>query len=495
MRKIKKLLCAALASTMVLAMAAPSFADVETNRGSISIESGIEEKTYTAYKIFDLTLKDSGENAKVSYSINANSAWGTVLWNIEEGNPVSKINGLTFTKILNEGKYLVVVDNRFTETSAAALAKDLKAALDNGSVTVGADEAIDVTNTKENLPLGYYFVTSTTGTLCSLDNTTPSATIREKNEVPTVDKKVDGSQKNTVSIGDTLNYTVTIDAKEGAQAYALHDTMTAGLTLGDAITVQLKKGEADPTDVTSGNYTIKRADAAEETNKPEDACTFEVEFTQAFCDTLADDDSIIISYSAVLNENAEIGTSNNNTAILEYGDNNRTVEDGNSKTETYTYRFGLVKTDASNTVLAGAKFKLYDAATDGNEIPLVLDGDAYRPAKTGETAVAIEAGNVVIKGLAGKEKYYLEETEAPLGYNRLAERVEVVLEEANRDAVVEGNAWIPSTAENPNTGVQVINETGTILPSTGGIGTTVFYAAGIILMAGAVFFVVRKKRV
>ncbi len=88
MRKIKKLLCAALASTMVLAMAAPSFADVETNRGSISIESGIEGKTYTAYKIFDLTLKDSGENAKVSYSINANSAWGTVLWNIEEGNPV-----------------------------------------------------------------------------------------------------------------------------------------------------------------------------------------------------------------------------------------------------------------------------------------------------------------------------------------------------------------------------------------------------------------------
>ena len=133
--------------------------------------------------------------------------------------------------------------------------------------------------------------------------------------------------------------------------------------------------------------------------------------------------------------------------------------------------------------LTGAKFKLYDAATDGNEIPVVKVSDGvYRVAVAGETGVEIEAGAAQIFGLDEKT-YYLEETVAPAGYNILTERVAVaiVADTVNADGIL-------------NSKINVINNAGALLPSTGGMGTTLFYVIGGLLVVCAAVLLVTRKR-
>lgn len=128
--------------------------------------------------------------------------------------------------------------------------------------------------------------------------------------------------------------------------------------------------------------------------------------------------------------------------------------------------------------MTGATFKLYDAATDGNEIKVVKVSDGvYRVAEASEEGTEIEAGSAIIKGLKGDDtKYYLEETKAPNGYNILTERKEVTI------------SSIETNTSN------VINKAGAELPSTGSFGTKVFYLVGSILLIGALIFMISKRR-
>lgn len=181
---------------------------------------------------------------------------------------------------------------------------------------------------------------------------------------------------------------------------------------------------------------------------------------------------------------------NTNETKLVYGEGSETTWD---KTETFTYQFDLVKTKTDKTVLDGAEFKLYDAKTGGNEIALIDESNGvYRVATAAEKAAegfvsaTIKAGKVTIKGL-DSGTYYLEETKAPAGYNVLAERVEVKIDHANLTATVEGDTYVSG-------GVQVINQTGAELPSTGGIGTTIFYVVGGLLVVAAGVLLVTRKR-
>ncbi|MGC4431474.1 prealbumin-like fold domain-containing protein, partial [Streptococcus suis] len=102
-----------------------------------------------------------------------------------------------------------------------------------------------------------------------------------------------------------------------------------------------------------------------------------------------------------------------------------------NKTIVTTHRFTLKKTNEAKDTLTGAEFKLYDALSGGAEIKVVKDGDAYRVAEANETGVAIEAGEVVIKGLKHSTTYYLEEMKAPNGYNILTERQSIEVKENN----------------------------------------------------------------
>ncbi len=499
MRKMKKFLCAVLTTTMVLAMAAPSFAangTSGTQTGTITITNPIDDQTYTAYKIFELEsysyngdIRPDPNNGAYSYKVVGNVSDKTS-WNyfVTEGA------GKNYVVVDEQGyvSWKEEADAKAFAEAALTFAKDMK--IEGISATILEDGGVGF----ENLALGYYLVDSSVGALCSLDTTDNSVVIREKNTAPAIDKKVDNADSTTASVGDSVPFTVTITAQPGAENYVFHDKMSNGLTFTEtelnALTVTV-----DGNNVDANAYT-KRLGGTETT--PDTTCTFEIEFTKAYLDTITAATEIVISYHATLNENALVDENNdgvadgaNNTAKLKYGDDNE-VEAGTTPgtgVKVYTYEFDLVKTDADHVILPGAQFELYDAETSGNKIALVGNpSEGYRPATPEEKAVdgfesaVIEAGNVIIKGL-GNGTYWLDETAAPAGYNKLAAREDVTINDGNVKATLNNNTWLDG-------GLHVVNMTGTMLPSTGGIGTTIFYAAGIILMAGAVFFVVRRKK-
>lgn len=479
MRHLKKFIGAVVAALMVFAMTVtPAFAAKGTNddSGTITINDAEPGHTYNAYQILVLESYDAEAGA---YSYKANSGWDEWL----------KTQG-TYVSIDDQG-YVTWVNG----ADVAAFAKAALAHAEEAKILPDATETAESETVQfSGLNLGYYLVDTTVGTLCSLNTTAPDATMEEKNEVPPVKKEVQEDNggawgdKNTAEIGDTVNFRSTIEAKPGAEAYILHDVMSNGLTLNpESITVSEPAGLVKGADANSGDYHVV-------TTGLTDDCTFEVVFHQSYLDTITTDTDIIVTYSAVVNENAVVSPSPNpNETKLEFG--NAADEEDRftppSKTETYTYKVDVVKTDGSDKVLDGAEFKLYDSKTGGNEISLVKVSDGvYRLAKDGETGVEYITtvnGQLEIKGLDANTTYWLEETKAPEGYNKLSERVEIPVKEANIDATVNGGIW-------QGGGIHVVNKAGSLLPTTGGMGTTIFYVAGgAIVIAVAATLVYRKR--
>ena len=210
-----------------------------------------------------------------------------------------------------------------------------------------------------DLAMGYYLVDSSTGALCSLDATTPDATVTEKNDEPTVDKEV---QEASANIGDTVHYTVTITAQAGAENYILHDTMSKGLTFNNDVTVVHKRGDVEIAGLTVGKDYIVTPDSGEvEGNGSE---TFTVEFSNEYASSLEPGDTLVVTYTATINKDAEVVLTETNEAKLTYGDNNETTSD---KTETKNfsipvYKFGVE--GGNNTGLAGAEFVLTKESYD-----------------------------------------------------------------------------------------------------------------------------------
>lgn len=476
MKLLKKYFGILLAMIMVLSMSTVAFAAHGTNdnSGSITINDAEKGHTYNAYQVLVLESYNTDAGA---YSYKANGAWKNWLESQKQ-----------YVSIDAQG-YVTWVGG----TDAANVAAFAKAALAHAKEAninpVATRTADSTTVAFTGLNLGYYLVDTTLGTLCSLDTTEPDVTMQEKNEVPSQTKEVqedsDNSwgDENTAEIGDTVNYRTTIKAKPGAQGYVLHDVMSAGLTLNEnSVTVAgLTKGQ----DANSGDYHVV-------TTGLSDGCTFEVVFHQSYLDTITENTDIVVTYSAVVNEKAQVSPSANpNKTTLKYGEGSK-FETVPSETKTYTFKVDVVKTDEDNKVLNGAQFKLFDAKTGGNEIALVEVSDGvYRLAKDGETGVEYITtvnGELEIKGFDANTNYYLEETKAPDGYNKLAERVEIAVKEANLEASVSNGVW-------QNGGVHIVNKAGDLLPTTGGMGTTILYIiGGVLVVAAGSMLVIRRKR-
>lgn len=505
MKLIKKIVAIMLSVMMVLGMASVVSAEGITSgaynntTGTITINNAIVGQTYTIYRILKLeSFSGTGTTGNYAYKVEDN-------WD----------NFIKYTKTSDNENYLVEDASGYVTWNtkindddtckkefakkALAYAKDT-----NNHIVVGHAPIKAESNTVsfEGISLGYYVVDSSAGTLCSLTTTTPNATILEKNAVPSVEKKVQEDSKvgkadewgesNTADIGQTVNFQTTITAQPGAQNYVLHDKMAEELTFDGTVTV--KKNE---TDVATTNYTLKKS-----TDSPAsitDDCTFEIEFTQSFCDSLATNDKIIVTYSAILADNAVPNTEYKNDTWLKYGDNNETNHD---TTKTKTFELPVFKYTMKNnaeTALADATFTLSKKDTGADPINLVnvskndTTGDIYRVAKENEETgtkkiteiTTTKSGKFTIKGLDA-DTYYLTETQQPAGYNKLSAPIKVVIAE-------NGNITI-GTDTTVVTEVKVLNNTGTILPTTGGNGTSLIYFLGAVLALVSGVVLITKQR-
>lgn len=493
MKYMKKLMTLLAVLTLALAMAVPAFAASGTasSTGKITIDNAVTGTTYKAYRIFDLESYDTNKDV-YSYKLNTNwkdfPEYSTTI----DGKEVRATDFFS----VNSAGYIEW--NGEKKDAGADFAKLAKAFAVEKSIACDKTEtATDATVTFTNLTLGYYLVDTSLGSLCSLDTTAPSVTIQEKNSDTTIEKKIvitgtTGDEKvdsNSAGIGDTVNFSITITVKDGApKDYVLHDKLS-GLTF-DPDSLKVKIGTTTLTPNT--DYTLK--------TNPTDGDSFDVKFTNG---KLKPNDVVVVTYSATVAADATIaGAGNKNTANLEYNGKHSTKEE----TTTYVWKLNVHKYTLDSTnkevALSGAKFVLYRKdGTDKKYYAKLAGGKIDGWVTNQSDATTLETtgtGDISIEGL-NVGTYYLEETEAPVGYNKLTKPIEVKIT-ATPDATgvsetVEyrnqnDSTYTPAT----NAIVKVLNKAGTQLPSTGGIGTTLFYVIGGVLMAVAAVLLVTKKR-
>lgn len=486
MKYMKKLMTLLAVLTLALAMAVPAFAASGT--GMITIDNAVTGTTYKAYRIFDLESYDTGKNA---YSYKLNSAWnGFPAYSTTiDGNTVSATDFFS----VNSAGYIEW--NGAKKDAGADFAKLAKAfAVEKNIACDKAETASSATVTFADLTLGYYLVDTSLGALCSLDTTAPSVTIKEKNSNTTIEKKIviTGDEKvdsNSAGIGDTVNFSITITVKDGdPKGYVLHDKLS-GLTF-DSDSLEVKVGTTTLTPNT--DYTL-------ETN-PADGDSFDVKFKDGILKT---NDVVVVTYSATVAADATIaGAGNKNTAKLVYNGKDSTKEE----TTTYVWKLNVHKYTLNSTndevALNGAKFVLYRKDGTDKKYYAKLTGGKIDGWVTNQSdATTLETsgtGDISIEGL-NVGTYYLEETEAPAGYNKLTGPIEVEITATTSATSGSETVHYKNSSETSYTlatdaTVKVLNKAGTQLPSTGGIGTTLFYVIGGVLMAVAAVLLVTKKR-
>ena len=475
MKHLKKLASFLLVLVMVLSVTTTAFAEEggeTTTKGSITITNALSGETYNAYQILYLESYDAENNI---YAYKANSAWKEWLETQNKYVSVNPQGYVTWVKGADPADFAKAAKDQLTGKTVA------------GSVTPTADGSATISN----LQLGYYLVDSTVGALCELNTTKPSVEITDKNKTPTIEKKVQEDSNETwgdvndADIGQTVNFKSTVSAKPGARNYVVHDKMDAALKF-DSVT-SITAGSKTLTE--GSDYTVVTTDLT-------DGCTFHIVFTQAYLDSITADTNIVINYTAKLTSSAVAGKGYVNETWLDYGDNQHTEHD---TTTTYTWKLPIYKyhmDGETKTALAGAEFILYKGSGESNkEYAQVTNGKLTGWTKTKEEATKLVSGDdgmIAVEGLDA-DTYYLEETKAPGGYNKLAGPVKV---EISHTVSVEG-ADMTNTLKQDTTDVEKVeieNKSGTLLPITGGIGTTIFYVLGSILVIGAVVLLIAKKR-
>ncbi len=511
---MKKILTILMSFIMVFTFSASAFGAEKAgeNSGEIIINNAVKDQTYNAYRIFDLSWDGAS-----AYNYTINREWKSfVLQKDSEGNYL--YIGVYFSYDENTGAITQL------STSESELQKFAQAAIayarNNNTIDpagsakgVGNDET--ATATIQNIPLGYYLVDSSVGSLVILNTTNTQMNVMEKNGVPSIIKRVNENSvadswrdENDADIGETVNFSITATVGKGAENYCIIDTMDQGLTLNkDSFEINYNNAGASETGnpIDSKYYTM---------SFDGDAYTFKIDFENEFVSALAEGSTITVRYSAELNENATVGRAdpNVNSTYLTYGDENTTAM---AQTKTYTYRFGVIKTNDSNIQIDGAEFKIYDYRDIENYDPIRLvkteneEGQTvYRRAtakeiQAGLTTDTIVAGNVLLRGFDAST-YYLSETKAPEGFNRSSEVKEITIrlnslvtvEKINSEVENDdGTTTIVEQIKYISGGVQVINYNGSLIHSTVCIGTTVFYiAGGILVLLALVLFTVKYMR-
>ncbi len=520
----KIILSSLLLAVLAIASVTPVVtAEATTERtGSITIDNAVRGEKYELWKVFDATT-DATDGTKISYKL-------------PQGKTAQDLNGNPYFQVdsagnvtLKPGVQATVLDTPEFKAWALGFATKVRT----------SDTATGASVVFSGIPFGYYVVKreSATGTVITVDSTTPNATIKDKNDsLPTIDPTdptygktiVTGTEEAnrgivaTYAIGDKVPFQIKFNATnfetinrvtKAITEYKIVDTPTNLLPIKE--TLQVKVGNNV---LAADKYTVNVAADGKmtivipwiDTTATQDG---KVAGTPLYNPT----ETVVITYQSLVMKGAAEGTATNKADItyktktdpndpneqptekeVEPKPNPDPGQPDPNKPVINTYKITLSKTDgADNRPLTGAKFRLYDADNAGNEIKLVKNDDGtYRVAEKNaggawwengaayDTVVEVEAGtDIVIKGLKGQTTYYLEETKAPDGYNKLTAR------QAVKTEVVEGDA-----AKAANVSITVQNNAGVELPSTGGMGRTLFYGLGVLLIAVVVVTWISKSR-
>ena len=505
MKKMKTIMAIMLAAIMMMAMSVPAFAAETTHSLTVNAKGGqdLKGQTINLYKLFDVTESGEGQNKNYAYTVNETykKTLATVL-NIAETSKdedfaaaVTKLGSDNATEVQNFA-------NTFT---TKALEGKLEATTTSGKIT----EENKTSYTFNNLAAGYYLVYVTGGkeiqsSLVTVDADT--TTVDLKTEAPSIDKTAD---KTTVNIGDVVTYTVTgaIPDTTGYSEYVykIHDELTKGLDfVNDATGTALEAGattvnvkvaftDAGVTDAGTAPTT-----AAIDTNNSKKMSLDLSTWVRANQGNKGK--AFTVTYYAKVNKDAEV--TNNNKASLEYGNNpSDTTITTPSEAKTNTYPLDINKTKkGSDEKLAGAKFSLYTSAEDAkngeNAIKVSGSNGNYvvDPASTTtefESVKSIDGKgyNLHINGLEAKD-YWLVETKAPEGFNKLTAPIQVTITKT-------GDAeWKVSKdgVEETDKIIDIENSTGSLLPSTGGRGAIAFAVIAALLVFGVAVSFIRDKR-
>lgn len=545
MKQLKKLASLLLAMVMVFGLAATALATDEQptepstpeyqnmegtlTGGSITINNAVEGQKYNLYQImylveYDTVMVTPPASPSTDRAYKANEKWDTFLREdaTEAGYVSVDTNGyVTWLKFDAETGEPIGA-KEFAEL-AINYAKDT-----THPISPLLTDGITATGTTVEFPdltLGYYLVDSTLGTLCSLDDVNPDANITEKNAEPTNYKEVEEDsvtvpndpygKVNDADIGETVDFRSTITLPRSFETVVYHDKMSPGLALTEN-SVKVYTDEAMQIELEANKYTVNYNPAAHQNNDGSTTqCTFDVVFNSDYLNGLtADTTTLYIGYSATINASAVIGdTGNPNESHLEYGDDGNISVTPPSETITYVWSFDILKyaNGDKNVPLADAQFVLLRKYVDPNDenpvepeepnqvaifdanyklviwenIPAAVDGVTTWPA--GSTLVTPADGKINVEGL-DSGTYYLRETKAPDGYNMLTEDVPVTIEPDINEAGEDTTMTLREVT------IPVNNNSGTNLPSTGGIGTTIFYVVGSVLLVGAAILLITKKR-
>lgn len=476
MKQFKVLVALVLATIMVIGMMSiASAATVTINRHS-TWNNAADEKmtTYTPYKIFDADLTDANHPV---YTISGTDA----------DAKVNVLPSIFTAKLGADGKYYITLTN--SNTSAADIVTALTSMVNSNPSLFLAGTATTTDATPAEVTVAdnaYSLILASNGKNVAVQTVGDSLTIDEKNDYPKIDKQQKkaagqnyGNEDVEAEIGKVIDYKIIVDIPADAnKAIAVIDKMSAGLTYNDNFEATIDGTSVTSSDLTSG-------DAGFVSSAP---TGYTIPFQKKFDASLVEQNQgkqIIITYTATVNAGALVPTGRENVATLVYDNGNYVLHDSVNYT---TYFGGIEKVDGTNTStkLDGVKFAVTVGGVDFNVQGVDADNDSvidyYIPGGNSNKVVTGTNGKIIIRGLDYTVTYTLTETETKDGYNLLDAPQNLTLVEDD------GVAYTTATYS------QVQNFKGTVLPSTGGIGTTIFYVAGLILVLGAATILVARRK-
>lgn len=509
MKRMKKIMALMLAAIMMMAMSVTAFAaegaagthTLTVNVKSTTPAQDLKGQTINLYKLFDVTESKSGETTNYAYTVN--NTYKVALASVLKIGETSKDED--FVKAVADQE--ATIQQFANDFTAKALTDNLGATKTSGKI-----EESKTSYEFTGLDAGYYLVYVTDGkeiqsSLVTVDETTN--TVNLKTEAPSIEKTAD---KTTVNIGDVVKYTVKgsiPDTTGYAQyVYKIHDELSTGLDF-----VNDAKGTALGAGATTVNVTVAFTDnSVTAAGTTPTVATLDTANNRKMSLDLSEwvranqtnkGKEFTVTYYAKVNKDAVVTEKNN--AKLEYGNNpTDTTTTTPSEAKTPTYPLDILKTKKdSNVKLAGAKFSLYtseaDAKNGTNPIKVtgtngnyVVDSNSTTTEFESVENIEEKGYNLRVNGLA-EGTYYLVETKAPDGYNKLTAPVVIKITKSTDTDV---NNWTISKDGTVETDkiIDIANSTGSLLPSTGGRGAIAFAVIAALLVFGVAVSFIRDKR-